>query len=166
MAKAASLQKTSGAKHKDNYTDSAQRERLKKKIMAGDKGGDPSEWSARKSQLLTREYEKAGGGYKTSKRTEAQKNLKDWTEEAWTTSDGGPSERDGGKMRYLPKEAWDNLSEADKKKANATKREGDKAGKQFVANPEAAKRARKQTQPKETASKKRKPDAGRDPLTT
>lgn len=164
MATSTSAKKKTSSKT-NNYTDPELRERLKKGILAGDKGGDPGEWSARKAQLLTREYEKAGGGYKGSKRTEAQKSLKNWTEEEWTTSDGGPSEREGGKMRYLPKEAWENLSGEEKKKANATKRKGDKAGKQFVPNPEAAKVARKQAQAKKPV-KKKKPDAGRDPLTT
>ena len=46
------------------YTKPAMRKRLFEKIKAGTKGGDPGEWSARKSQLLAREYKKAGGGYK------------------------------------------------------------------------------------------------------
>lgn len=150
----------------DNYTDPKLRERLKKKILAGSKGGDPGEWSARKAQLLVKEYEKAGGGYKTSKRSEPQKSLEQWTEEKWTTSDGGPSEREGGKVRYLPQEAWEQLSNEEKQKANETKRKGDKAGKQFVPNPEAAKKARKQTKVKEGSKKSSKPEAGRDPLTT
>jgi hypothetical protein len=65
-------QKTHKSEKSDNYTDPKLRERLKKKILAGDKGGDPGEWSARKAQLLTKEYEKTGGGYKSSKRTEKQ----------------------------------------------------------------------------------------------
>lgn len=47
-----------------NYTKPGMRKRLFKRIMAGTKGGDPGEWSARKAQLLAREYKKAGGGYK------------------------------------------------------------------------------------------------------
>jgi hypothetical protein len=160
MAKAVTTSRVSRTKKDDNYTDPKLRERLKKKIKAGDKGGDPGEWSARKSQLLTKAYEKAGGGYKTSQRTESQESLGEWTEEAWTTSDGGPSEREGGKVRYLPKEAWEKLSETEKKRANTTKRKGDKAGKQVVPNSEAAKQARKQVRGK------KKPAAGRDPLTT
>jgi hypothetical protein len=150
----------------DNYTDPKLRERLKKRILAGDKGGDPGEWSARKAQLLTKEYEKAGGGYKSPKRTEKQKHLEQWTEEKWTTSDGSPSEREGGKMRYLPQDAWEQLSAEEKEKANKTKRKGDKAGKQFVPNPKAAKEARKKAQGKKVPKNKDKPDAGRDPLTT
>jgi hypothetical protein len=47
-----------------NYTKPTMRKKLFKKIMAGTKGGDPGEWSARKAQLLAREYKKSGGGYK------------------------------------------------------------------------------------------------------
>ncbi len=47
-----------------NYTKPALRKRLFEKIKAGSKGGDPGEWSARKSQLLAREYKIAGGGYR------------------------------------------------------------------------------------------------------
>jgi hypothetical protein len=32
-------------------------------VKAGTKGGDPGEWSARKAQLATQKYKKAGGGY-------------------------------------------------------------------------------------------------------
>lgn len=47
-----------------NYTKPTMRKTLFNKIKAGTKGGDAGEWSARKSQLLAREYKKAGGGYK------------------------------------------------------------------------------------------------------
>lgn len=47
-----------------NYTKPGMRKRLFQKIKAGTKGGDPGEWSARKAQLLAREYKKRGGGYK------------------------------------------------------------------------------------------------------
>ncbi len=47
-----------------NYTQPTMRKRLFEKIKRGTKGGDPGEWSARKAQLLAREYKKRGGGYK------------------------------------------------------------------------------------------------------
>jgi len=47
-----------------NYTKPTMRKKLFNKIKAGTKGGDPGEWSARKSQLLARKYKEAGGGYK------------------------------------------------------------------------------------------------------
>jgi hypothetical protein len=47
-----------------NYTKPTMRKNLFNKIKRGTKGGDPGEWSARKAQLLAREYKKKGGGYK------------------------------------------------------------------------------------------------------
>jgi len=47
-----------------NYTKPTLRKRIFDRILKGDKGGRPGQWSARKAQLLAREYEKAGGGYK------------------------------------------------------------------------------------------------------
>ena len=113
------------------YTKASLRERLKNKIMASSKGGNPGQWSARKAQLLANEYKKAGGGYSGSKTTK-QKSLSKWTKQKWTTSDGKPSE---GKKRYLPKKAWSALSSSEKKATNAAKAKGNKQGKQFVAQP-------------------------------
>lgn len=134
---------TKTSKKDDNYTDPKLREKLKEELKAGEKGGKPGQWSARKAQLLTHEYEKAGGGYKHEKRTESQEHLEHWTEEKWTTSDGKPADREGGTTRYLPKEAWDKLSPAEKKATNVKKQEGSKKGHGVVANTEAAKKARK-----------------------
>ena len=47
-----------------NYTKPSMRKRLFEKIMAGSRGGKPGQWSARKAQLLAKEYKDAGGGYK------------------------------------------------------------------------------------------------------
>lgn len=49
------------------YTKPGLRKTIFNRIKAGSKGGDPGEWSARKAQLLAKEYKKAGGGYKTKK---------------------------------------------------------------------------------------------------
>ena len=46
------------------YTKPTMRKGLFEKIKAGTKGGDPGEWSARKAQLLAKEYKAKGGGYK------------------------------------------------------------------------------------------------------
>jgi hypothetical protein len=46
------------------YTKPTLRKQLFERIKAGDKGGSPGQWSARKAQLLAREYKAAGGGYK------------------------------------------------------------------------------------------------------
>jgi len=47
-----------------NYTKPGLRKRLFENIKSGSKGGDAGEWSARKAQMLAREYKKSGGGYK------------------------------------------------------------------------------------------------------
>lgn len=47
-----------------NYTKPSLRKKLFYKIKRGTKGGRAGQWSARKAQLLAREYKKAGGGYK------------------------------------------------------------------------------------------------------
>jgi hypothetical protein len=46
-----------------NYTKPGMRKSLFEKIKTGTKGGDPGEWSARKAQMLAREYKAKGGGY-------------------------------------------------------------------------------------------------------
>ena len=48
-----------------NYTKPTMRKALFEKIKSGSSGGDPGEWSARKAQLLAKEYKAKGGGYKT-----------------------------------------------------------------------------------------------------
>jgi hypothetical protein len=47
-----------------NYTKPTMRKSLFNKIKAGDKGGKPGQWSARKAQMLAKEYKAKGGGYK------------------------------------------------------------------------------------------------------
>ena len=47
-----------------NYTKPTMRKRLFEKIKAGDKGGKPGQWSARKAQMLAKQYKENGGGYK------------------------------------------------------------------------------------------------------
>lgn len=47
-----------------NYTKPGMRKSLFNKIKAGGKGGAPGQWSARKSQMLAKEYKAKGGGYR------------------------------------------------------------------------------------------------------
>lgn len=68
------------------YTKPELRERIKNRIMNSSKGGKPGQWSARRSQILAREYEEAGGGYKGGK-GEKQKSLEKWSKEDWKTKD-------------------------------------------------------------------------------
>ncbi len=48
-----------------NYTKPGMRKTLFNKIKAGSKGGKPGQWSARKAQMLAKEYKAKGGGYKS-----------------------------------------------------------------------------------------------------
>ncbi len=133
--------------YEEKYTHPDLREKIKEEIKASDKGGEEGQWSARKSQLLTRKYEKQGGGYKGEK-GESQKNLEKWTEEEWQTREGDANARkdDGETKRYLPKKAWENMGEEEKEKTDQKKREGSKRGQQHVSNTAEAKQARKDAQ--------------------
>ena len=128
--------------YEDDYTEPELRARLKEEIKAGDRGGRPGQWSARKSQLLTAEYEGHGGGYRhEGERTASQQHLTEWTEQDWRTADGGTRARDGdGTARYLPDAAWELLSDEEKRATDRKKRSGTA---QHVANTEAAQQARK-----------------------
>ena len=118
------------------YTNPAKREVLKNRIMAGSKGGNPGQWSARKAQLLAQAYKKSGGGYSGPK-TSKQKSLSKWTKEDWGTKSGKPSTQ-GKKAtgeRYLPKKARASLTASEYAKTTAAKRKGTAQGKQFVKQP-------------------------------
>ena len=46
-----------------NYTRPTMRRKLVQKIKAGSKGGKPGQWSARKAQMVAKQYKAKGGGY-------------------------------------------------------------------------------------------------------
>lgn len=48
-----------------NYTKPTMRRKLVEKYKAGGKGGAPGQWSARKAQMVAKEYKAKGGGYKS-----------------------------------------------------------------------------------------------------
>ena len=59
-----SKKKKSKVNEAGNYTKPGMRKRLFNKIKAGSKGGKPGQWSARKAQMLAKQYKAKGGGYK------------------------------------------------------------------------------------------------------
>lgn len=126
----------------DRYTDLQLRDRIKAEVTAGDRGGKPGQWSARKAQLVAAEYKRAGGEYTTDKEHESAgaKHLDEWTDEQWQTSDGS-ADADHGRRRYLPKEAWEQLTDEEKQQTDRVKADGDAHGEQYVANTPAAARA-------------------------
>lgn len=111
--------------------------RIVASVKASDKGGKPGQWSARKAQLATQKYKSAGGGYKGPK--SSSNSLAKWTKEEWGTRSGKPSTQ-GPKAtgeRYLPKAARNKLTAAEYAATTRAKREGTRAGKQFVPQPES-----------------------------
>lgn len=100
------------------------------------------------AQMMASEYKKRGGGYNTTKeegQTESQKHLDNWTKEEWQTKEGSGTARqdDDSRKRYLPKKAWENLSEKEKDETDEKKVEESQGGKQFVSNTAKAKEARR-----------------------
>ena len=104
--------------------------RIVASVKAGSKGGDANEWSARKAQMAVALYKKSGGGYQGKK--SSSNSLSKWTKQKWKTSSGKPSD---GKLRYLPEKAWKALSPSQRAATNRAKAQGNKQGKQFVAQP-------------------------------
>jgi hypothetical protein len=47
------------------YTKPSLRKSIFERIKAGGKGGAPGQWSARKAQMVAKEYKAKGGGYKS-----------------------------------------------------------------------------------------------------
>jgi len=66
-----------------------------------------------------------------------QQSLKDWTAQKWRTKSGKPSTQGPGATgeRYLPEKAIKALSASEYAATTKAKREGTKAGKQFVKQP-------------------------------
>jgi len=62
-----------------------------------------------------------------------QQSLRDWSGQKWRTKSGKPSSKTG--ERYLPEAAIKSLSSAEYAATTRAKREGTKAGKQFVKQP-------------------------------
>ena len=48
-----------------NYTKPTMRKNLFSRIKAGSKGGPAGKWSARKAQMLAKQYKAKGGGYRS-----------------------------------------------------------------------------------------------------
>lgn len=47
-----------------NYTKPTLRKKIVSEVKAGNKGGKPNQWSARKAQFVAKKYKEMGGGYK------------------------------------------------------------------------------------------------------
>ena len=65
----------------------------------------------------------------------SQQSLKNWTKQKWRTKSGKKSSETG--ERYLPEAAIKSLSPQEYAATTAAKREGTRAGKQFVKQPKS-----------------------------
>lgn len=121
-------------------TDETLWRKIVKRVTAGDKGGFPGQWSARKAQIAVKLYKEAGGGYIGPK--SSRNALTKWTREDWRTKSGRPSLETG--ERYLPAKAIKALSAKEYARTTREKRKGLRKGRQFVPQPAeiAAKTAR------------------------
>jgi hypothetical protein len=64
-ARKPAAKKKSSVNSAGNYTKPGMRKALFERIKAGSKGGKPGQWSARKAQMLAKQYKAKGGGYKS-----------------------------------------------------------------------------------------------------
>ncbi|PWY75002.1 hypothetical protein BO70DRAFT_412052 [Aspergillus heteromorphus CBS 117.55] len=136
----------SQSQNESTYTDPELRKEVKEEIHASDKGGKPGQWSARKAQLTAQTYKSRGGDYTTSKdeQKSPQENLSKWSEEDWQTKEGTGAalQKDGTRKRYLPRKAWEGMSEGEKERTERKKVRGGREGRQFVGNTGVARRRR------------------------
>jgi len=57
------VKKKSTVNKAGNYTKPTMRKALVASIKAGTKGGNAGQWSARKAQMVAKQYKAKGGGY-------------------------------------------------------------------------------------------------------
>lgn len=99
------------------------------KTLACTEGG-MCDHSARKMQWAVHCYKRSGGRYVGRRRS--SNKLRQWTAQKWRTASGRKSK---GRLRYLPDEAWSNLTPEQIRRTNRYKREGYRKGKQWVNQP-------------------------------
>lgn len=103
--------------------------RIVSSVKAGSKGGRAGQWSARKAQLATARYKKAGGGYKGAKKS--SNKLSKWSKQKWDYVSKGDSKKPRAKRgRYLPESVRKSLSKSEKAATNRRKRAASAKGKQ------------------------------------
>ena len=103
--------------------------RIVASVKSGSAGGRPGQWSARKAQLATARYKKAGGGYKGKK--SSSNKLSKWSKQKWDYVSKGDKKKPKSKRgRYLPESVRKSLSPAEKAATNRKKRAASAKGKQ------------------------------------
>ena len=102
--------------------------RIVSSVKSGSKGGRPGQWSARKAQIATARYKKAGGGYKGKK--SASNKLSKWSKQKWDYVSKGDKKKPKKKRgRYLPESVRKSLTKSQKAATNRKKRAASAKGK-------------------------------------
>ena len=110
-------------------TKEAMWKRIVASVKAGGKGGRPRQWSARKAQLATARYKKAGGGYRGKK--SSSNKLTKWSKQKWDYVSKGDKKKPKSKRgRYLPESVRKSLSSSEKSATNRRKKAATAKGKQ------------------------------------
>tara|TARA_R110002050_G_scaffold62473_3_gene137219 strand:- start:209 stop:604 length:396 start_codon:yes stop_codon:yes gene_type:complete len=103
--------------------------RIVSSVKSGSSGGNPGQWSARKAQLATARYKKAGGGYKGAK--SSSNSLSKWSKQKWDYVSKSDKEKPKAKRgRYLPESVRKSLTSGQKSSTNRKKRKASASGKQ------------------------------------
>jgi|TARA_R100000278_G_C5456992_1_gene159494 hypothetical protein len=103
--------------------------RIVASVKSGSKGGRPGQWSARKAQIATARYKKAGGGYRGKK--SSSNKLTKWSKQKWDYVSKGDKKKPRAKRgRYLPESVRKSLSKSEKAATNRAKRAATRKGKQ------------------------------------
>jgi len=91
--------------------------KIKKKVMAEEKGGPAGKWSARKAQLAVKQYKQQGGDY-IDNISKKHNDLSVWTDQEWGYYNSYWKKKGG---RYLPKKLWKSLTPRQIKITNQNK---------------------------------------------
>jgi len=103
--------------------------RIVASVKSGSKGGRSGQWSARKAQIATARYKKAGGGYRGKK--SSSNKLTKWSKQKWDYVSKGDKKKPRAKRgRYLPESVRKSLSKSEKAATNRAKRAATRKGKQ------------------------------------
>tara|TARA_R100001015_G_C4633442_1_gene198388 strand:+ start:1589 stop:1993 length:405 start_codon:yes stop_codon:yes gene_type:complete len=103
--------------------------RIVASVKAGTAGGRKGQWSARKAQIATARYKKAGGGYRGKK--SSKNSLTKWSKQKWDYVSKGDAKKPRKKRgRYLPESVRKSLSASQKAATNKRKRAASAKGKQ------------------------------------
>lgn len=115
--------------------------RIVAKYKRGTKGGKAGQWSARKAQLATLDYQSRFPSKRAAYvgKKPRSNSLKVWTDQKWGTRSGRNSiqGRNASGERYLDRRSLKSLTAAEYKRTTAVKRRSIRKRKQFSKQPKA-----------------------------